>query len=166
MSQESGRIVNISRSGTVSSSLTITADPGDTITVPAQQHEGLTMDFQGNLYIVSENGGGDVTHPQLWVSAPSSQPNQAPTGLTLTPSSASGRSGPDSAAMTARTPRAAGASHRRPFSLTMYGLPWKSIVRPSCCCAGTVIVSPGSAVIVKLLDTVPDRLMFTIGRIG
>jgi hypothetical protein len=52
--------------------------------VPAQQHEGLTMDADGYLYVVSENGGGDFDHPQLWVYAPSSVPNQAPTALALT----------------------------------------------------------------------------------
>ena len=29
------------------------------------------MDSDGNLYVVNENGGGDVNHPQLWVYAPS-----------------------------------------------------------------------------------------------
>ncbi len=32
------------------------------------------MDPSGNLYVVSENGGGDVEHPQLWVYAPSTTP--------------------------------------------------------------------------------------------
>jgi hypothetical protein len=42
------------------------------------------MDNDRRLYIVSEEGGGDVDHPQLWVFAPSTQPNQAPTAVTLT----------------------------------------------------------------------------------
>ena len=29
------------------------------------------MDGNGVLYVVSENGGGDINHPQLWVYAPS-----------------------------------------------------------------------------------------------
>ena len=29
------------------------------------------MDGNGVLYVVSENGGGDIDHPQLWVYAPS-----------------------------------------------------------------------------------------------
>ena len=29
------------------------------------------MDRDGYLYVVSENGGGDFDHPQLWVYAPS-----------------------------------------------------------------------------------------------
>ncbi len=46
--------------------------------------KGMTMDRDGNLYVVSENGGGDSDHPQLWVYAPSTAPNQAPTAITLT----------------------------------------------------------------------------------
>ena len=83
LSQESGKIVNIDRSGAISSSLTILPDPGNPLSVPAQQHEGLTMDWDGNLYVVSENGGGDFDHPQLWVYAPSTLPNQAPTAVAL-----------------------------------------------------------------------------------
>ncbi len=83
LSQESGQIINIDRSGTVFSRLTIVADPGNPLSVPAQTHEGLTMDRDGNLYVVSENGGGDSDHPQLWVYAPSTVSNQAPTAVTL-----------------------------------------------------------------------------------
>lgn len=83
LSQESGRIVNIDRSGNISSSLTIVSDPGNPLTVAAQQHEGLTMDRDGNLYVVSENGGGDFDHPQLWVYAPSASANQPPTAVAL-----------------------------------------------------------------------------------
>ncbi|MEJ6485594.1 SdiA-regulated domain-containing protein [Nostoc punctiforme UO1] len=83
LSQESGKIVNIDRSGNIYSSLTIVSDPGNPLSIPDQQHEGLTMDNNGYLYIVSENGGGDINHPQLWVYAPSSVPNQAPTAVVL-----------------------------------------------------------------------------------
>src|SRR5262249_54387978 len=65
LSQESGKIVNVDRSGNISSSLTIISDPGNPLSVPEQQHEGLTMDSDGILYVVSENGGGDFNHPQL-----------------------------------------------------------------------------------------------------
>src|SRR5262249_13419889 len=34
--------------------------------------------------VVSEKGGGDTDHPQLWVYATSTVPNQAPTGISLT----------------------------------------------------------------------------------
>lgn len=84
LSQESGKIINIDRSGTIFSSLTIVSDPGNPLTVPNQQHEGLTMDRNGILYVVSENGGGDFDHPQLWVYAPSTVINQPPTAVTLT----------------------------------------------------------------------------------
>jgi len=83
LSQEDGKIVNISRTGVISSTLKIVSDPGNPLTVAAQQHEGLTMDSDGILYVVSENGGGDFNHPQLWVYAPSVTPNQAPTAITL-----------------------------------------------------------------------------------
>ena len=83
LSQEEGKIVLIDRAGQVQSSLTIVSNPGNPLSVPAQQHEGLTMDRDGNLYVVSENGGGDFDHPQLWVYAPSAAANQAPTAVVL-----------------------------------------------------------------------------------
>ena len=83
LSQESGKIVEVDRAGNVYSSLTIVSDAGNPLSVLNQQHEGLTMDDQGYLYVVSENGGGDADHPQLWVYAPSLVPNAAPTGLVL-----------------------------------------------------------------------------------
>jgi len=83
LSQESAKIVNIDRSGNISSTLTILSDPDNPLSAPAQQHEGLTMDRNGFIYVVSENGGGDFDHPQLWVYAPSDAENQAPTALAL-----------------------------------------------------------------------------------
>ncbi len=83
LSQESGQIINIDRSGVISSTLTIVSDPGNPLSVAEQTHEGLAMDRDGNLYVVSENGGGDMDHPQLWVYAPSTAQNQAPTAITL-----------------------------------------------------------------------------------
>ena len=83
LSQESGRIVNVDRSGNIASALTILPAPGQTIAIPDQQHEGLTMDANGILYVVSENGGGDIDHPEMWVYAPTDAPNQAPTGVAL-----------------------------------------------------------------------------------
>ncbi|MDO8361932.1 MAG: SdiA-regulated domain-containing protein [Actinomycetota bacterium] len=83
LSQEAGKIVNIDRAGNIANSLTIVSDPGNPLSVPNQQHEGLTMDSDGVLYVVSENGGGDIDHPQLWVYAPSAVPNQAPTTVSL-----------------------------------------------------------------------------------
>jgi hypothetical protein len=75
--------VNIDRSGSISSTLQIVSDPGNPLTAGNQQHEGVTMDPAGNLYVVSENGGGSIDFPQLWVYAPSSAPNAAPTAVTI-----------------------------------------------------------------------------------
>lgn len=83
LGQEDARVVNISRSGVVHSVLNITADPGDTISSPNMQHEGITMDRAGNIYIVNENGGGDINYPQLWVYSPTTTPNAAPTAVAL-----------------------------------------------------------------------------------
>ncbi|MEO7977126.1 SdiA-regulated domain-containing protein [Flavobacterium sp.] len=84
LSQENAKVVNVDRNGTILSTLTIVADLGNPLDAPSQQHEGLTMDRDGNLYIVNENGGGDIDHPQLWVYAPSAIPNQAPINVALT----------------------------------------------------------------------------------
>jgi uncharacterized protein YjiK len=69
ISQQSGKIVNVDRSGNVESSLTIT-DADAPLSVPDETHEGITMDRDGNIYTVNENGGGDSNHPQLWVYSP------------------------------------------------------------------------------------------------
>ena len=81
--QEDARVVNISRSGVIHSTLNITSDSGNPLSPADQQHEGLTMDRAGNIYIVNENGGGNSTHPQLWVYAPSVATNLAPTLVAL-----------------------------------------------------------------------------------
>ena len=83
LSQESGKVVEIGRDGTVKSSLTLLLDAGSKNSIPDQSHEGITMDAAGNIYIVSENGGGDVNHPQMWVYAASTATNIAPTSLVL-----------------------------------------------------------------------------------
>lgn len=83
ISQESGKIVNVTRAGHVNSSLAIVADPGNPLTVPEQTMEGVTMDEEGNLYVANENGGGDSNHPQLWVYAPQTATDTAPTAVTL-----------------------------------------------------------------------------------
>jgi uncharacterized protein YjiK len=84
LGQENAQVVNVDRNGNISSTLTIVSDAGNPLNAASQQHEGITMDNSGNIYIVNENGGGDIDHPQLWVYAPSSQSNQAPTALALT----------------------------------------------------------------------------------
>ena len=70
LSQEDGRIVESDRGGNVLSYLQLVSDPGNPLSLADQHHEGLTMDLNGILYVVSEDGGGDINHPQLWVFAP------------------------------------------------------------------------------------------------
>jgi uncharacterized protein YjiK/2',3'-cyclic-nucleotide 2'-phosphodiesterase (5'-nucleotidase family) len=84
LGQENAKVVNVDRSGVIVNSLTIVSDAGNPLDVASQQHEGLTMDRDGRLYIVSENGGGTIDYPQLWVYAASTVPNQAPTAIALT----------------------------------------------------------------------------------
>jgi len=82
--QENARILNVDRTnGSILSSLNISAEVGDTINVADMQHEGITMDRAGLIYVVNENGGGNIQFPQLWVYAPSTATNTAPTALTL-----------------------------------------------------------------------------------
>ncbi|MEK7948955.1 SdiA-regulated domain-containing protein [Luteolibacter soli] len=88
LSQESGMIRNVDRSGNISSTLTLVSDAGNPMTIQNQTHEGVTMDRDGNIYVVSENGGGDADHPQLWVFSPSTATNVAPTVLALSTPSA------------------------------------------------------------------------------
>jgi uncharacterized protein YjiK len=88
ISQESGRIVEVDRSGVVSSSLRIRRDPDNPLTVQEQTMEGITMDDDGTLYVVNEQGGGPA-RPQLWVYEPTATPNAAPSAVTLTPTSSS-----------------------------------------------------------------------------
>jgi uncharacterized protein YjiK len=83
ISQESGQIVQVDRSGSVKHRLTLVADPGDTLAVPDMTVEGVTVDRDRILYTASEDGGGDVNHPQLWVYAPSTAANLAPTAVSL-----------------------------------------------------------------------------------
>lgn len=86
LSQEMGRIIEVDRTGNILSSLDIAQLPstplgntaltgiGGPLSVADQQHEGMTMDDRGFLYIVNENGGGDINNPQLWVYAPVPEP--------------------------------------------------------------------------------------------
>lgn len=82
LSQESAVIRNVSRTGVVANSLTIVADSDNPLTAVDQGHEGVAMDRDGKLYVVSEQGGGPGV-PQLWVYEKSAVPNAAPTALTL-----------------------------------------------------------------------------------
>ncbi len=97
LSQESSKVIKVDRSGNVLGSLTIpllstnplgttvlTGLPGTTpVSVVDQQHEGITMDDAGRIYMVSENGGGDINNPQLWVYAVSAVPEPFTGALAL-----------------------------------------------------------------------------------
>jgi uncharacterized protein YjiK len=83
ISQESGKIVNVTRSGEVKSSLTIVSEPGNPLTVPEQTDEGVTMDEEGVLYVVNERGGGSQEHPELWVYEAQTTADTAPSAVTL-----------------------------------------------------------------------------------
>jgi uncharacterized protein YjiK len=72
LSQESGRVVKTDRAGNILGSLSIPLLTGGP--VPDQSHEGLTMDDNGIIYMVAENGGGDINNPELWVYAPVPEP--------------------------------------------------------------------------------------------
>jgi len=81
--QEDARILNVDRSGNILSTLNITSDVGNPLSAANQQHEGITMDRAGIIYVVNENGGGSIEFPQLWVYAPSAAANAAPTAVVL-----------------------------------------------------------------------------------
>jgi len=84
LSQEDAKILEVDRAGNIYGALQIVSDLGNPLNVASQQHEGLTMDNHGFLYVVSENGGGDIDHPQLWVYAPATLTNHAPVAVLLT----------------------------------------------------------------------------------
>lgn len=83
ISQEEGKIIEVDRAGNILSQLVIQTDPGNPLGVSDQQHEGITVDSNGFIYVVNENGGGDADHPQLWVYAPADFPNAAPSAIAL-----------------------------------------------------------------------------------
>ncbi len=81
--QEDAKILNVTRTGVIHSTLNITADAGDLISPPNMQHEGITMDRAGNIYVVNENGGGSIEFPELWVYSASAASNVAPTAVVM-----------------------------------------------------------------------------------
>ena len=84
ISQASGSIVEIARDGTVLSTLDLFNNPGSGLNITDLTIEGITMDSAGNIYITAENGGGvGGTSPQMWVFAPSTTANLAPTAVNL-----------------------------------------------------------------------------------
>ena len=82
--QEDARVVLVDRAGNIQSTLNLASDPGNPLNAADQQHEGITMDRAGNIYIVNENGGGSIDFPQLLVYAPATGTNRAPTAVALT----------------------------------------------------------------------------------
>jgi len=82
-SQESGSIEELDRNGTILSRLDLFPNPSSGLDVVDETHEGVTMDNDGNLYVVSEDGAGPGK-PELEVYAPESASNdQSPTGVSL-----------------------------------------------------------------------------------
>lgn len=84
LSQASGRVIKVDRNGNILGTLVIPNLPTTpSISVANQQHEGMTMDDAGFLYIVAENGGGDINNPQLFVYALSPVPESEGLALML-----------------------------------------------------------------------------------
>jgi hypothetical protein len=90
LSKESGSLIEVGRDGTVYSSLYLGATPTSTLLATSSLgHEGVTIDGQGNIYVVNEQGGGSEFAPQLWVYAPT-QPIPEPSTLALMVAGAAG----------------------------------------------------------------------------
>jgi hypothetical protein len=85
LGQEDGKVLEVNRSGNILSTLTITADPGNPLTITNHGFEGVTVDNDDLLYLTSESGGGDGDHPQMWVYAPSNYTfsNAAPVAVSV-----------------------------------------------------------------------------------
>jgi uncharacterized protein YjiK len=86
-SQESGAIELVDRSGDIKSRLDLLPNPSSGLDVVDETHEGVAMDQNGNLYVDSEDGAGPNA-PELEVYAPTTDPDESPTGISLTTSSA------------------------------------------------------------------------------
>lgn len=86
-SQASGSIEELDRSGNIKSRLDLFPNPASGLDVIDETHEGVTMDNDGNLYVVSEDGAGP-SDPELDVYAPESAANDlSPTAVSLASSS-------------------------------------------------------------------------------
>ena len=74
VSQESARLVETDRSGNVLSTFNLSTllTGSDSLSAQDMQFEGITMDRQGYIYLTTENGGGDISKPQMFVLAPRS----------------------------------------------------------------------------------------------
>lgn len=78
LSYQSGQLIQVDRSGTVRSTLVLGSSVANAI---SYQHEGVTIDGSGNIYVVNEIGGG-TNVPQLWVYT-STQPIPEPASAAL-----------------------------------------------------------------------------------
>lgn len=78
LSQESGRLQEVSRAGQILSTLTF-AQGDNTLSVADQQFEGVTVDDDGVLYVTTENGA----NPQLFVFNPAATAVPEPVSATL-----------------------------------------------------------------------------------
>lgn len=74
LSQESGRLLKMDRSGQVLSKLDLEL---------AAQHEGVTLDSDLNLYVTNELGTGGTAGEQLWVYAPTRSSTAVGVGANL-----------------------------------------------------------------------------------
>jgi uncharacterized protein YjiK len=102
LSKTEGKVVNVDRTGKIFSTLDLstkdvfsrtvadkaTASTADPAAVVDYSIEGVTVDKNGVLYVVSEDGGGNAsahTNPELWVYAPKAitATNLAPTAVTV-----------------------------------------------------------------------------------
>lgn len=72
VSQESARLVETDRNGNLLGSIDLSTllNIGDKLSAQDMQFEGVTMDSRGYIYLTTENGGGDITKPQMFVLAP------------------------------------------------------------------------------------------------
>lgn len=74
LSATSGKVVKTDRAGKIASTLVV----GSTA-----KNEGITMDGNGVIYIVNEEGGGSVTSPELWVYTPTTSKSAVGLGSNL-----------------------------------------------------------------------------------
>ncbi len=81
-SQESGAIELVDRSGDIKSRLDLLPNPSSGLDVVDETHEGVAMDQFGNLYVDSEDGAGP-NDPELEVYAPTTDPDESPTAISL-----------------------------------------------------------------------------------
>jgi uncharacterized protein YjiK len=83
LSQESGKILEVDRAGNVLSSLTIQSDPAIRSMFSRSSTKALRWMPTATSMLSTRMVAGTSNHPQIWVYAPASAPNQAPTVVNL-----------------------------------------------------------------------------------